>query len=201
MVSQVVALDCILRHHSGNLSTAVVNTTVSHLLSLCYSASSGCCTTVESTMLSSQIARHDRKWLRPAGADLLRGVGLLPTLHYGSSPGRVLLLPWIIPYPEVGLSSPIPCGTTQPYFRSALRIRLRLTCCSMLGYFHPSITAAALGVFSCYPVDHPIPCGTTQPYFTSASACMASSIFAWFFKVSIRTKPLGAYITMQIQSR
>ena len=54
--------------------------------------------------------------------------------------------------------------------------RLTLTCYSVLGYFYPSLTQAALGVFACYPIDHPIPSGTLYPTFLKVR-CMHPKLY------------------------
>lgn len=76
----------------------------------------------------------------------------------------LLCLFWVLYYYMAPQGPQGPQSQVKPRDLNWLRIRLGLTCYSVLGYFHPSITAAALNVFSCYPVDHPVPSGT--PYST-----------------------------------
>ena len=67
---------------------------------------------------------------------------------------------WILAYVYLQHHQPIvirECGW--------LPRRLKLTCYSVLGYFYPSLTQAALAVFACYPVDHPIPPDTLHKSF------------------------------------
>ena len=45
---------------------------------------------------------------------------------------------------------------------SWLRRHIRITAFSVAGFFYPSLSQAALNIFSCFPVDTPIP--ADQPY-------------------------------------
>ena len=132
---QVVFLDCILRHHTGNVSTAVART----LVQICIPFA------------------------------VLAGICVF----------------WVVYYFVAKKGSPRQARRDFEW----LHIRLRLSCYSVLGYFHPSITAAALNVFSCYRVDHPIPSGTPYPNLLQVS--MFACFRAWIFLHHLQGAPLS----------
>lgn len=47
--------------------------------------------------------------------------------------------------------------------------KCQISAYSVLGFFYPSITQAALSIFSCYPIDAPVPANTPYKAFVMVS--------------------------------
>ena len=50
-----------------------------------------------------------------------------------------------------------------------LRRHISITAFSVTGFYYPSLSQAALNIFSCFPIDQPIPAGTVYQHFLQVS--------------------------------
>ena len=50
-----------------------------------------------------------------------------------------------------------------------LRRHINITAFSVTGFYYPSLSQAALNIFSCFPIDRPIPAGTVYKEFLEVS--------------------------------
>ena len=85
---------------------------------------------------------------------------------------------WLILFPLLRWRWP-----SGKYSAAWLVRQLQVTSYSVLGYFYPSITQAALSIFSCYPIDVSVP--STTPYPSFLKVTTHSSILAFQYAYSL----------------